>query len=151
MVFHGPFPRIYFMSSEAEPWYAGGLRFQCTMCGKCCTGAPGFVWVTDAEIASIADFLKMPKEKFIAVHTRPERGGRSLREKSSGDCVFYDKAVGCTIYEVRPAQCRTWPFWESNITSPSTWQHTCEICPGSGQSDLISAEEITKRMNVIRL
>jgi Fe-S-cluster containining protein len=121
------------------------------MCGKCCTGAPGYVWVNDDEIAAIADFLKLPLEQMVALHTRIEKGDRSLREKANGDCAFYDKTAGCTIYEVRPGQCRTWPFWESNIKTPTAWQHTCEICPGSGQGDLIPPEEITRRMNVIRL
>ena len=30
---------------RAEPWYRDGLRFACTRCGACCTGAPGYVWV----------------------------------------------------------------------------------------------------------
>lgn len=139
------------MSSDHDPWYSGGLRFRCTMCGKCCTGAPGFVWVTDEEVAAIADFLQLPHGEMLGLYTRIVLGERSLRERANGDCIFWDKAAGCTIYEVRPAQCRTWPFWESNIKSPAAWQHTCDICPGSGQGELIPAEEITRRMNVIRL
>ncbi len=139
------------MPTEPEPWYAGGLRFRCTQCGHCCTGAPGYVWVSDGEIAAIADHLDMPRAEMIALHTRIANGERSLREKANGDCDFYDKAAGCTIYEVRPGQCRTWPFWESNLKSPKAWQHTCDICPGSGQGDLIPVEEITRRLNVIRL
>jgi uncharacterized protein len=143
--------KIISMTDEPEPWYAGGLRFRCTMCGHCCTGAPGYVWVADEEIESIAAFLRESVETTTAVHTRLTNHGHSLREKANGDCVFYDKAVGCTIYAVRPAQCRTWPFWESNLQSPAAWQHTCEICPGSGQGELIPVEEITRRLNVIRL
>ncbi len=144
-------PKIISMTDEPEPWYHGGLRFQCTMCGHCCTGVPGYVWVTDEEIEAIAAFLRESIEATTAVHTRMTKQGRSLREKANGDCVFYDKAAGCTIYAVRPAQCRTWPFWESNLQTPAAWQHTCEVCPGSGQGDLIPVEEITRRMNVIRL
>ena len=77
--------------------------------------------------------------------------GRSLREKANGDCVFYDRDSGCTVYSVRPRQCRTWPFWESNIASPEAWQRTCQVCPGSGKGELISAEEILARVKVIRL
>jgi Fe-S-cluster containining protein len=139
------------MPSDHDPWYSGGLRFRCTMCGKCCTGAPGFVWVTDAEVAAIADFLQLTHGEMLGLHTRVVLGDRSLRERANGDCIFWDKTAGCTVYDVRPAQCRTWPFWESNIKSPAAWQHTCDICPGSGQGELIPAEEITRRMNVIRL
>ncbi|MBI2805363.1 MAG: YkgJ family cysteine cluster protein [Planctomycetes bacterium] len=134
-----------------KPWYDAGLRFRCTMCGNCCTGTPGYVWVTDAETAAIAEFLGEPLDETIQRRTRAERSGRSLRERANGDCVFYDKQAGCTIYAVRPAQCRTWPFWESNLRSPKDWQHTCVVCPGSGQGELISVEEITQRLNVIQL
>jgi Fe-S-cluster containining protein len=134
-----------------EPWYKDGLRFRCTRCGHCCTGEPGFVWVDDQELAAIADHLGEPVEEVKARYTRWTARGRTLREKPSGDCVFYDRQAGCTVYPVRPPQCRTWPFWESNVASPERWQQTCDVCPGSGQGDLISAEEITRRLKVIRL
>jgi Fe-S-cluster containining protein len=134
-----------------EPWYKDGLRFRCTQCGNCCTGEPGCVWVNEAEIAAIAAFRGETVAECTGLHTRPAGRQRSLREKANGDCVFYDRAQGCTIYPVRPRQCRTWPFWESNVRTPEAWKHTCAVCPGSGQGELISAEEITRRLNVIRL
>ncbi len=135
----------------SEPWYQDGLRFTCTRCGKCCTGKPGYVWVNDGEIQMIATFRGEPIEEVIGLYTRMTSRGRTLREKSNGDCIFYDREAGCTIYDVRPRQCRTWPFWESNVATPETWQHTCDICPGSGKGELISAEEITRRLKVIRM
>jgi Fe-S-cluster containining protein len=136
---------------SSEPWYQDGLRFSCTRCGHCCTGEPGFVWVDDADLAALAEFRGETVEEIKALYTRWTDRGRTLREKLDGDCVFYDRNAGCTVYPVRPPQCRTWPFWESNVHSPETWQHACEICPGSGQGELIPAEEITRRLNVIRL
>src|SRR4051812_29382649 len=106
------------------PWYEDGLAFTCTRCGKCCTGDPGFVWVTDAEVAALAAFRGEAVEELVALHTRKSRGRRTLREKANGDCVFYDPKKGCTVYPVRPAQCRTWPFWESNVESPEAWERT---------------------------
>jgi uncharacterized protein len=132
-------------------WYKDGLRFECTRCGNCCTGAPGFVWVNDVEIKAIAKYRGEDLEQVLGLYTRAEGRGRSLREKLNGDCIFYDAKQGCTIYPVRPRQCRTWPFWESNIVTEEAWQKTGEICPGSGQGELITEEEITKRMQVIRL
>jgi Fe-S-cluster containining protein len=134
-----------------DPWYQAGLAFRCTRCGACCTGAPGFVWVDDEEQTAIADFLAEDRDQFIAFHTRLLPRGRSLRERANGDCVFYKAGTGCTIYPVRPRQCRTWPFWESNLASPEAWEATCRICPGSGRGDLVPAEEITRRMKVIRI
>ena len=135
----------------SEPWYREGLRFRCTRCGKCCTGAPGYVWVNDEEVRAIAGYRGESVEQTLALYTRLVGRRRSLREKGNGDCVFYDKGAGCTVYPVRPRQCRTWPFWESNVVTPEAWEQTCEICPGSGRGELIPAEEITRRLRVIRL
>jgi Fe-S-cluster containining protein len=134
-----------------EAWYKDGLRFTCTRCGHCCTGEPGYVWVNNQEIAAIAAARGETPAQTEALHTRLAGRRRTLREKANGDCVFYDREQGCTVYAVRPRQCRTWPFWESNLESPEAWQKACAVCPGSGRGELISAEEITRRLKVIRL
>ncbi len=135
----------------SDEWYRDGLRFECTRCGKCCTGVPGFVWVNAAEIGAIAAFRNETASEVYALYTRPVGRRSSLREKANGDCVFYDRSVGCTIYPVRPRQCRTWPFWDSNVVTSEAWEKTCEICPGSGKGELIPAEEVTLRRKVIHL
>ena len=132
-------------------WYQSGLRFECSRCGHCCTGAPGYVWVTDDELLAIAGLRGEESSETRARFTRLVGRRRSLREKENGDCVFYDKDHGCTIYPARPAQCRTWPFWESNTVTPEAWQRTAEICPGCNRGELVSAEEITARIRKIHL
>jgi Fe-S-cluster containining protein len=134
-----------------EPWYKDGLRFACTRCGKCCTGEPGFVWVNDEEIAAISALRNEPVDEVRGLYTREGYRGVTLREKANGDCIFFDRESGCTVYEARPRQCRTWPFWESNVATPEGWERTQSVCPGSGQGELFSAEEITRRLKVIRL
>jgi hypothetical protein len=109
------------------------------------------VWVTDDELASIARFIQEPVEEVEKRLTRKYRGRRTLREKANGDCVFYERSRGCTVYPVRPPQCRTWPFWESNLETPEDWANTESICPGSGEGELIPLEEITVRMKVIKM
>lgn len=134
-----------------KPWYSDGLKFTCTRCGDCCTGAPGYVWITEDELAKLAEHLNEPLERVRLLYSREVGKERSLREKSNGDCIFFDRQTGCQIYSVRPQQCRTWPFWESNVRSPEAWKKVCSICPGSGQGELISAEEITSRLRQQRL
>lgn len=139
------------MSFEAElPWYHAGLRFECTQCGNCCTGSPGFVWVTDEDLRAIADHLDKPIGEIRLLHTRPARGKLSLTEFANGDCTFLDpRTRGCQVYPVRPVQCRTWPFWNSNIVSPEAWEETCRECPGSGQGELHSLETIQQRASEV--
>jgi len=134
-----------------KPWYKDGLQFECSRCGHCCTGEPGFVWVNDEEIAAIAAIRGEQPDIVRQLYARPASHGLTLREKTNGDCVFYDRTSGCTIYPVRPRQCRTWPFWESNVQTPEAWQKTKDVCPGCDEGDLISAEEITRRLKVIKL
>lgn len=138
-------------TEAGDVWYANGLAFACTQCGDCCTGAPGFVWITDDELDALAAFLGRPLDEVRDLHTRAARGRRTLREKANGDCVFYDRAKGCTVYRVRPAQCRTWPFWDSNVETPDDWKQTSEACPGCGKGDVIPVEEISRRLRVIRM
>src|SRR5262249_51126349 len=135
----------------SEPWYRDGLRFTCTQCGHCCTGEPGFVWVDDDDLSAIAAFLDEEVEVVRAVYTKPARRGLTLREKANGPSASPARRRGAPFSPPRPPQCRTWPFWESNVQSPEAWQHTCAVCPGSGHGELIPADEITSRLKVIRL
>lgn len=139
------------MTTPKSAWYHAGLRFECTRCGNCCTGEPGYVWLNDEEVATIAQAVEMPESEFLAMYTKKAPRGITLREKGNGDCIFFDRARGCTIYTIRPRQCRTWPFWESNVESRRAWESMRRGCPGAGQGELIPAEEITKRLKVIPL
>ncbi|MHC4788822.1 MAG: YkgJ family cysteine cluster protein [Planctomycetota bacterium] len=131
-------------SKSAEPdaaWYAKGLRFECARCRRCCTGPPGYVWVTGEEIERIADFLGTTPRAVTRRHSRRVWWRISLKERRNGDCVFLaDK--GCRIYAVRPAQCHTFPFWPDNVTSPERWEQLKRRCPGVGRGRLYSREEI---------
>ena len=33
-------------------------------------------------------------------------------------------------YPVRPLQCRTWPFWDTNLASQSAWDRAARRCHG---------------------
>ena len=125
-----------------KPWFEDGLAFECTRCGACCTGAPGFVWVNEEEIGRIAAFLGESIEQFSKRYVRQVGERYSLIERPGGDCIFWDKSRGCTVYSARPVQCRTWPFWPDNIESPETWEAVTDVCPGSGRGQVFTVDEI---------
>jgi Fe-S-cluster containining protein len=139
--------------AENEPWYKDGLRFTCTGCGDCCTGAPGYVWVTSDEIAALAAEVGMAVGEFEKRYVRRIGVRKSLKErKKTYDCVFLDAETRkCQVYAARPRQCRTWPFWDSNIRTPEAWAQTCDVCPGSGTGKLYQLEAIQDQAAVVRL
>lgn len=135
-----------------EPWYKDGLRFKCTGCGDCCTGGPGYVWVNRADIAQLAQAVNMNQGEFEDRFVRDIGVRKSLKEYPNGDCVFFNnKTRKCSVYEARPRQCRTWPFWDSNIRTPEAWADTCQVCPGSGKGRLYQLEHIERQAAVIRI
>jgi hypothetical protein len=137
---------------DEQPWFKDGLRFTCTGCGDCCTGAPGFVWVNREEISDLARKVKLSPEEFEERYVRKVGIRKSLVEYENGDCVFFDaNSRKCAVYEARPRQCKTWPFWQSNMASEETWRDTCEACPGSGKGKLHSAEHIVHQIAIVKL
>lgn len=134
------------MQAMTKVWYAQGLRFSCTGCGHCCTGEAGFTWVTDAEIAALARHLGLEDAVFRRRYTEVvHRDGTiliSLVEQRGGDCTFFRPGQGCTVYALRPRQCRTWPFWRRIIASPSAWKDEALTCPGMNHGELHQAKDL---------
>jgi len=102
----------------------------CQTCpGKCCTGRSGYIWATVEEIEAMAEALGLSFAQFATRYTYRENGRFSLKEvqRPQGDhaCIFFDK--GCKIYDQRPEQCRTFPFWERMKTEP---RERVGECPG---------------------
>ena len=132
-----------------DSWYKDGLRFKCTGCGECCTGSPGYVWVTSTEAEAMAKFLKIPIEEFMGKYTRQIGNRISLKEHpKSYDCVFL-QGKKCQLYHVRPKQCRTFPWWPENLKSPERWKETAARCEGVDHPDapLISLGDIQKELS----
>jgi len=130
------------------PWYKDGLRFSCTQCGNCCTGAPGYVWVSDDEVTALAARLGVDVAAFRRRYTRVVPGrGRTLIErpdsKRGNACVFWQEGPGCTVYTDRPKQCRTWPFWRPLVADAQSWDEAAAICPGMNTGKRHSATAIT--------
>jgi len=128
---------------EPAPWWGEGLRFRCTACGECCTGAPGHVWTTPEEIAAMARHLGLSARAFEDRYVRRLGRRLSLRERPNGDCVMLE-AGRCRVYPVKPVPCSTFPFWEGSLSSPESWKETGLRCEGVDQGDLYDDAEIAR-------
>lgn len=137
-------------------WYADGLRFACTQCGNCCTGPPGAVWFNKAEGKAMAAARNLDEKTFYATYAHKLDGKWSLVENQTEhgfDCIFLDRTTHpgravCSIYNARPLQCRTWPFWPENLQTQRHWETVRRRtpCPGMNQAsttaNLVPIEQI---------
>jgi uncharacterized protein len=136
----------------SDPWFHDGLKFSCAGCGDCCTGAPGYVWVNKAEIEALAAVVRVSVEEFERRYVRKVGVRKSLLEWSNGDCIFFNSKVrSCEVYDVRPRQCRTWPFWPSNLASAKTWSDTAERCRGCNRGRLVPLNEILTQSGTVKV
>jgi len=117
-----------------------GIHFECQRCGACCTGDPGIIYIGKQELVRIAEYLSLKVPLFIEKYLYSINEGYSIREHADGRCSFYEN--GCTIYPVRPNQCKTFPFWFENLRSAKKWKRMCKECPGIGCGPLYSKEQI---------
>lgn len=133
------------------PWYKDGLRFKCTGCGKCCTGPSGIVHITSDEAVQMAKALNLTLQVFKIRYTRTRNNQLALVEKKNElggyDCIFLkDKA--CQIYQARPAQCRSYPFWPENLNTSQSWYLASLTCEGiNDNAPFIPLSEITPALD----
>lgn len=60
---------------------------------------------------------------------------------SKEDCVFL-RGKRCGVYEARPTQCRTWPFWPDHMNARAWKREVVSLCPGVGKGRYYSGKEI---------
>lgn len=124
-----------------KKFIADGIRFECQGTGQCCTsrGSHGFVYVSLKDRKRFAKFFKIPTAEFTRKYCEKSDGWYHLRE-SKDDCRFLD-GKRCSVYEARPTQCRTWPFWPENMPARA-WTAIATFCPGVGQGPVVRAARI---------
>jgi Fe-S-cluster containining protein len=129
---------------EMKPWYSEGLAFSCTQCHACCRHDPGFVFLSREDLDRMLEYFSLGErellEKYCRVVVKNGKNRISLKEKVNYDCIFWEQ--GCTIYEARPYQCRSFPFWTNYLNHPQNWQNAKSFCPGIDQGEVHSIEVI---------
>ena len=132
---------------ENQSFYADGLHFSCTRCSACCRHEPGYVFLSKTDVVRLAEAFSISPEKFVDIYCRAiDIGGFSrisLNEKKNYDCIFWE-GEGCSVYDYRPLQCVSYPFWSSNLISKENWDELASSCPGINKGERYSLEEIRR-------
>ena len=113
---------------SSDVWWKEGLKFGCTACGRCCQNE-GEVWLDADEFADLSNNLKeSPKAVLEKYSERTMSGWVKLKNQISDDpkindrCIFLkEDGKQCSIYESRPIQCRTYPFWPRLLSNEGEW------------------------------
>jgi Fe-S-cluster containining protein len=102
------------------------------------------VFLSEKDALILAKTLSLSYNSLIETYCRwvPALGEErlSLKETADFDCIFWKD--GCSVYEGRPIQCRTFPFWGSIVGSRAMWLRTARDCPGMETGRLFTREEI---------
>lgn len=133
--------------------YDEGIRFECQGSGKCCTshGGFGYVYLTKEDLKRFAKHFQITVPQFKKQYCHKADGYDCLNDKpGTQDCVFL-KNKQCSAYEGRPTQCRTWPFWPSNMAAKEWNENVKSFCPGVGKGRLYSKKEISEILKVQRI
>ncbi len=127
---------------RGKQFYKNGIRFECQGEGRCCIsrGSYGYVYLSFNDRRRLAAYFKISTAEFTAKYVEKEDGMFQLKYRDA-DCPFLVNNR-CSVYEARPWQCRTWPFWPENMNSRVWEQEVQSYCPGAGRGRLYTAEEI---------
>ncbi len=133
-----------------NPFWNTGLQFECTRCSACCRHEPGLVLLSSSDIRRLMRYLGLEFKVFFSDYCRLVDTGQgraiSLLETSVYDCIFWKPDGGCSVYEARPVQCRTYPFWPGIADSRASWDRERSYCPGIGRPVHCSRSDIEEAL-----
>jgi hypothetical protein len=122
------------------------VKFECQPgCSNCCKSG-GVVFIAADDVTGISKFLKISEAEFLKKYTRRDGKKIYLIDQKISDCIFL-KDDKCSIYPVRPLQCKTFPFWPQNVKSAKRWEIVMQECPGIGKGKEFSKQEIKEILN----
>ena len=127
--------------------FKDGINFECQSSGNCCVSRDsyGYVYLSMDDLKRFSKYFNITVKDFKLQYCQTTDGFIHLKEKKNlnGKCIFL-KNKRCTVYESRPSQCKTWPFWNENMHA-KVWNEDIAVnCPGIGKGKKIKSDTIKK-------
>ncbi len=91
---------------------------ECSKCeGNCCIGESGYIWINLEEMKNLSKLLNISIDELKENYLNKFNYKFSIKEKKLAKdnyaCIFFDtKQKQCSVYNARPRQCKTFPFWD---------------------------------------
>ncbi|NQZ00320.1 MAG: YkgJ family cysteine cluster protein [Bdellovibrionales bacterium] len=133
------------MSKFDSKFFDKPFRFECQGSGKCCVsrGEYGHVYLTLQDRKDMAKAMGIPTASFTKTHCTNDDGVYRLKDNADGpECRFLNSKKQCDVYEGRPTQCRTWPFWPENMNAKTWTKEIATFCPGVGKGRVVPKESV---------
>ncbi|MGC4114127.1 MAG: YkgJ family cysteine cluster protein [Myxococcales bacterium] len=120
------------------------LRFECQGCGQCChtRGEAGFVVLTAEDQRRLAAHFRMPLAAFLEAFTATLGEQVQLKEEPGRTACLLMEGTRCGVYQARPLQCRTWPFWPEHLEPGAFEREVASFCPGAGKGEAWDPETV---------
>lgn len=157
-IFYRIFNTIFFKKDTLIMafYHSKPIRFKCTECSRCCYGGKyAYVRASSQEIEKIISFMNINADTFKADYLiKLVDNGYGIRMKitviaqalnKKGPCMLLSAKGKCSVYPVRPMQCRTYPFWSEILISEAKWNSEIERCEGIQQGEIIETEYIEQQ------
>ena len=135
-----------------RPWWMDGVPFACQAdCGRCCDEPGGIVYLRPEDAQKLANHHNLSVKDWLERDCRQTLDGRYIlnSDQYTDVCIYLDENKKCTVYQSRPAQCKSYPFWAENVRSDRSWKRTVKECPGLGAEDMIIIDGNTIRTKII--
>ena len=141
----------------SNQWFKDGLAFGCTGCGKCCKmdgdvwlspeEQPAIAAALGETVGTFREkYTRQILKEWACLNYNNVSSSSSLSSLSSEaltttttttidttttttgvGCVFLSNEGQCRIYETRPVQCRTYPFWPSLLEDREAWEEEAVV------------------------
>ena len=128
-----------------------GVAFRCQPnCGRCCDQPGGIVYLSPDDAERLAEHAGLDVDAWLERDTRKTFDGRYVLKSREDDgvCIHLNEQKQCSIYEVRPQQCKAFPWWGENLATPAAWGTTKTACPGIDAEDAIVVDGQTIRLHM---